>query len=153
MPSNMSLNMALVARSRGVCVCQALGESLPYPSAAFDSVSLITVLCFVENSRAIIDECRRVLRPGGHLLIGMIDKDSPLGALYESRKAADVFYGAASLHSVENMISLVENAGLRILRCVQTLIGLPYETPGWDDLRTGFGEGASVAMLARKPDA
>lgn len=133
--------MALVAKSRGVCVCQALGESLPYPSAAFDSVSLITVLCFVENRRAIIDECRRVLKAGGYLLIGMIDKHSPLGALYESRKASDVFYRAASLLSVENMISLVEDSGLQAVLHMQTLIGMPFETPGWHDLENRLRRG------------
>ncbi len=84
-----SRNMALVAKSRGIHACQALGESLPYPRVAFDTVSLTPLFGFVEDSRAGIHECGRVLRPGAHLLIGMIDKHDPLGALHESLKAAE----------------------------------------------------------------
>jgi ubiquinone/menaquinone biosynthesis C-methylase UbiE len=148
-----SHNMARVAKSRGIAVCRALGESLPYPSEIFDSALLITVLCFVQDQGPLISECCRVTKSQGQLLIAMIDPHSQLGAIYESRKATDVFYRVASFHSIDQTISLLHNAGLEVTNCAQTIMGMPYHTPGWDETRSGFGEGAFVGLLARKLDA
>lgn len=148
-----SRNMARVVKSRGCTVCQALGERLPFERERFDCVVLITVLCFVDNERPIIAECWRVIKRQGHLLIGMIDAQSQLGAVYEARKSSDTFYGAASFHSVEHTVSLVKAAGFEIAASRQTILGMPYQTPGWDDLRDKWGDGAFVGLLARKEEA
>jgi SAM-dependent methyltransferase len=148
-----SRNMALFAKSRGIYVAQALGQALPFPSGSFDSVSLITVLCFVQDQTPLIHECRRVLRPEGHLLIGAIDKNSHLGTLYESQKATDVFYRVATFRPIEDTVNRVTDAGFLLVACTQTLMGTPRETPGWDELKDSFGEGAFVAILVRKLDA
>jgi len=148
-----SRNMASVARSRGVAVCQAFGEALPYPRQSFDWILMATVLCFVDNEKAILAECHRVTRPQGHLLIGMIDPQSQLGAIYEARKSTDAFYSVASFHSVEHTTHLLKDGGFEVEDCAQTILGMPYQTPGWDDVRSGYGSGAFVGLLARKLDA
>ena len=148
-----SRNMALIAKSRGIAVCQALGESLPFPRESFDCVLLITVLCFVENERSLLAECHRVIKPQGHVLIGMIDPKSQLGAIYETRKAINIFYRAASFQSIGHTISLLKDAGFEVTNRAQTIFGMPYQTPGWDDIKCGSGGGAFVGLLARKLDA
>jgi len=47
----------------------AVGEHLPFPSSTFDLVLCTQVLCYVEDPPQVIDEIRRVLRPGGTLLL------------------------------------------------------------------------------------
>ena len=82
-PSRHMLN---IARQRGLQVCQAVGERLPFRDGQFDLVLLVTVICFVDDVPALLRELNRVLKSGGHLVIGFINRDSRLGQLYESRK-------------------------------------------------------------------
>jgi len=53
------------------------GQTLPYPSASFDGAYLIDVLGEMRDPRAVLQELRRILRPGGRLVIGehFIDPD------------------------------------------------------------------------------
>jgi demethylmenaquinone methyltransferase/2-methoxy-6-polyprenyl-1,4-benzoquinol methylase len=48
---------------------RAVGERLPFRSGGFDFVSLGYGLRHVADLRALFSECRRVLRPGGRLLV------------------------------------------------------------------------------------
>ncbi|WP_022799148.1 class I SAM-dependent methyltransferase [Thermus islandicus] len=58
------------------------GEALPFGDGAFDAVLLFTTLEFVEDVERVLQEARRVLRPGGALLVGILDALSPWAALY-----------------------------------------------------------------------
>lgn len=46
---------------------------LPYPTASFDKVLAVNVAYFWRDARAILGEIRRVLRPGGTLVIYVTD--------------------------------------------------------------------------------
>lgn len=58
------------------------GEALPFPPEVFDVVLLFTVLEFAEDAAKVLEEARRVLRPGGKLVVGILEALSPWGALY-----------------------------------------------------------------------
>ena len=90
-----SRNMGRMAKTRNISVCQAVGEYLPFCDDEFDFVLLVTVVCFVNSVRYILDEVRRILKIGGQITIGFIDRETPLGQMYESRKNVDKFYKAA----------------------------------------------------------
>lgn len=45
------------------------GERLPFADATFDTAVVALVLCTVEDPEATVAELRRVLRPGGRLLL------------------------------------------------------------------------------------
>jgi ubiquinone/menaquinone biosynthesis C-methylase UbiE len=49
---------------------QADGRALPFPAACFDLVLLIAVFGDLPDWRPLVDEARRVLRPGGMIAIG-----------------------------------------------------------------------------------
>ncbi len=85
--------MAEIARNRGIKVCQAYAEELPFGKAVFDYVLMVTVLCFFQDPLRALTEARRVLKPQGRLIIGMIDPDTPLGRSYEQKKAENKFTG------------------------------------------------------------
>ena len=48
---------------------QGSAESLPFPDASFDSVASTLTLCSVRDPARTLEEIRRVLRPGGQLLL------------------------------------------------------------------------------------
>nr|WP_240948409.1 class I SAM-dependent methyltransferase [Planosporangium mesophilum] len=52
-----------------VALSQADAEHLPFDDASFDTVVCTLSLCSVADDRATIAEMRRVLRPGGQLLL------------------------------------------------------------------------------------
>ena len=49
-------------------VVQQIGESLPFADASFDAVVTTLVLCMVHDADAVVQEARRVLKPGGAFL-------------------------------------------------------------------------------------
>jgi len=64
--------MAARARTRAggaAVVVEACAEELPLPDASFDRVVATLTLCSVFDPRAAFAEVRRVLRPGGRLLL------------------------------------------------------------------------------------
>jgi SAM-dependent methyltransferase len=50
-------------------VHQAGGERLPLPAASVDTVLATLTLCTVDDPPAVLAELRRVLRPGGRVLV------------------------------------------------------------------------------------
>jgi SAM-dependent methyltransferase len=148
-----SRRMAEIARDRGVVVYQAVGEALPFPDDRFDFALLVTVICFVDHVPALLRETRRVLKPAGRLILGFIDRDSPLGGLYEARKEADPFYRQARFYSVGQVANYTRQVGFDHIEFCQTVFGLPGETPGDSEtqpVRDGYGEGAFVVLSAEK---
>jgi ubiquinone/menaquinone biosynthesis C-methylase UbiE len=59
-------------------LAQADGQALPFPPATFDAVLLIQVISGTSGWRGILSEARRVLRPGGGLVVGKAVRP-PLG--------------------------------------------------------------------------
>ncbi len=52
-------------------------QEIPFPSSTFDKVLLSSVLQMVEDEQALLRECRRVLRPGGTIVLSV-----PEGYIY-----------------------------------------------------------------------
>ncbi len=58
----------------------ATAQSLPFASGQFDLVVAFTILCFVEDAAPVFGEIARVLRPGGKLVIGELNRWSTWAA-------------------------------------------------------------------------
>jgi SAM-dependent methyltransferase len=56
----------------GADVIVADSATLQWESASFDTVTIIAALNHIPNRVAVISECRRVLRPGGRVVITML---------------------------------------------------------------------------------
>jgi SAM-dependent methyltransferase len=52
-----------------VDIVDGIGESIPFPDNSFDSVHVGLVLCSVDDVAATLREIRRVLAPGGRLVV------------------------------------------------------------------------------------
>jgi SAM-dependent methyltransferase len=58
-----------VAQQRGMPVSQGSGNELPFPAAAFDLVALLDTVEHIPDELGVLQECTRVLKPGGKLIV------------------------------------------------------------------------------------
>jgi SAM-dependent methyltransferase len=145
-----SAAMAAIARSRGVEVRQAKAEKLPLADATFDFALLVNVICFVTDPLASVKEAHRILKPSGHLILALIDKETELGRKYESMKVANNFYNQAAFFSTQEVIELLQNAGFYATQACQTIFTSPDEMTAPDPVREGYGQGGFVVLNALK---
>ena len=89
----------LVERARAhygerVRVMHIDAQTLPFEDASFDVVILFEALYYLPDASRFVQECRRVLRPGGKVLIATANKD-----LYDFSPSpySHVYYGVAEL--------------------------------------------------------
>lgn len=140
--------MREIARARGITVVPGVAEALPFPDAAFDYLLMVTVLCFLDDVRTACREAWRVLKPGGCLLIGFIDKNSKLGKLYEANKMKSKYYHAATFYSGEEFVSFLKEAGFSNFIFRQTIFH--QEPKHIEPVQEGSGEGSFVVVKASK---
>lgn len=69
--SSGMLQEFLLATHTPPCLAQADGLRLPFRHGAFDIVMLMQVLSGAGNWRGLLSEARRVLRPGGAVVVGL----------------------------------------------------------------------------------
>jgi SAM-dependent methyltransferase len=62
------------------------GERLPFPDDSFDLVYAHGVVQYTANPQQLVDECRRVLKPGGEALFQVYNRVSWLNALSKLMK-------------------------------------------------------------------
>jgi SAM-dependent methyltransferase len=144
-----SLPMLRMARARGVTVVRGRAEGLPFRDGAFDFAILVTVLCFVRDPSAALKEARRVVRQGGWLLVGILDKDSSLGRKYQVKAESSLFYRRARFLSTIEVRELLEKVGCRPERTWQTIFSDPSSLTAPEEAREGHGKGLFVVISAR----
>jgi ubiquinone/menaquinone biosynthesis C-methylase UbiE len=62
------------------------GEHLPFPDNSFDFIFAHGVVQYVADDRAVVSECRRVLKPGGTLVVQVYNRISWLHLLSKVMK-------------------------------------------------------------------
>jgi SAM-dependent methyltransferase len=65
-------------RAPGMPVLRGVGERLPFAGGSFDLVVSLWVLEHLKDPRTVLDEVRRVLRPGGHFVFLTPNLRNPL---------------------------------------------------------------------------
>jgi len=143
-----SAPMAKIAMERGIEVIEGIAEDLPFTDSTFDDVVMITTICFLKDIPKALAEVKRVLKKGGSLIIGMIDKQSLHGKIYEKEKKNNPWYRNAHFHSVTEITALLEESGFTDFIYYQTLFDLTEST---EQPKPGFGEGSFVVIKAINP--
>jgi len=134
---------------RGLRTVQAVGEHLPLPDSRFDFALLVTVVSFVADVLSLLRETARILKSGGRVVIGLIDLNTSLGRLYESRHESNPFYRHARFCKASEIIGMLGRIGFREPRAFQVMIGLPGEAPNGDvAVRPCYGGGGFVGVGA-----
>jgi ubiquinone/menaquinone biosynthesis C-methylase UbiE len=142
--------MASLARQRGIKVYEARVEELQFADESFDFVVMVTTICFLSDPLQALQEVRRVLKPRGRIIVGMIDADSPLGKTYEAKKSESTFYQYARFYSVAQLIEWLTLLRFGAIKTYQTIFKNPEEMTALELVKEGHGEGGFVAISAQK---
>lgn len=145
-----SVSMLELARERGVAVVRGVAERLPFTDGAFDAALIVTAICFVDDIPRTIREARRVVSSSGTLVVGYIDRGSPIGRMYQEKTAANPFYREATFVSTDELVAELERAGFTEFEFVQTIFHRLDEIDDPDPVEDGFGEGSFVVIAATR---
>jgi ubiquinone/menaquinone biosynthesis C-methylase UbiE len=145
-----SEKMLEIARKRGIEGILGRGENLPFKDGEFDFVLLAFTLCFVDNPLKVLEEAKRVLKPGGRVIVGIIDKNSKLGKIYQAKKEKSKFYKVAKFYSSEEIIDMLSKLDFTDIQALQTISGELESIKEVEAPKEGYGEGGFVVIYGEK---
>jgi ubiquinone/menaquinone biosynthesis C-methylase UbiE len=138
------------ARQRNVRGAVAAAELLPFPDCGQGAVLFAVTLCFVADPAAALSEARRVLKPGGAVVLGIIPAESDWGRHYQRRASAGhSSYRHARFFSRRELRELLAHARLVPQRTRSALFWSPDADPGLLDAVDGdIPQASFLATLA-----
>ncbi|MDP8241549.1 MAG: class I SAM-dependent methyltransferase [Candidatus Celaenobacter antarcticus] len=145
-----SKKMREKAKERNIKALDAVAENLPYPDESWDFALMITTICFVDDIMKSFQEASRVLNKNGHLIIGFVDKDSPVGKIYLEFQNKSIFYKEATFFGTEEVHKLLQQAGFKIEETYQTVFGKLDEITEVQKVLDGYGDGSFIVIKAKK---
>jgi len=80
----------------------------------------------------------------------MIDGESLLGKIYESKKAKSLFYKDAQFYSMPEVIDMLKRTGFIHIQICQTIFENPREITKPEAIEAGFGKGRFSVLSSEK---
>lgn len=142
----------VIAAGRNIASCRAVGEHLPVQQKKMGAVFLLFTLCFVENPTAVLQECYRVLKPDGHLIIGTVPSSSPWGRVLHVKKEQNhPFYQHARFYEVDIVRGWLDDYGFTVTEIRSTLMQSPDSLKAMEDSCEGLhGQAGFVVLVGGK---
>ncbi|HBG46663.1 MAG TPA: ubiquinone biosynthesis protein UbiE [Deltaproteobacteria bacterium] len=104
-------------------------RNVPFPDGHFDLVLSVCMLCFVREREAALLEMKRGLRPGGRVIIALLNSRSPWALL---RRAKGLFrksvYNSAEFLSPRAIEAELKRAGFKEIETKTGLFFLPINS-------------------------
>ena len=144
--------MGEIARKRDIEVIAGIAEALPIRDDRFDFALMVTTICFVDDISASLRAACRILRPGGYLIVGFVDRNSFLGKIYQQNKHENRFYRNATFYSTDEVLSFMKLAGFFDFAFSQTLYHRLEEIKAVEAVKEGYGEGSFVVVRGTKKE-
>jgi len=145
-----SSKMRAIAEQRDINVCNGIAENLPYSHLEFDFALTVTTICFLDDIDTAFREVHRILKQEGSFVIGFVDKESPVGQLYQKNKTDNVFYQDATFYSVDEVLFYLKNAGFNNFSFNQTIFKPLHLISEMEPVKQGYGEGSFVVIKSQK---
>lgn len=163
--------MAAIARERGMDVTVGTAEEADLGEGTHDVILFNGSTSYVRDLEAVFRRAHAALRPGGHVVVVDVPRESGYGVLYcladqlgtwdhpifEGVKPAAAypipFVKAATWHTTAERVAALEAAGFEVTRTAQTLTRHPFFAPhAVEAPRDGHDAGDYVAVVARRED-
>jgi len=143
--------MAKIAEKRGIQNVFGVAESLPFKRQSFDLILIVAALSLFKDPVQALLEAAGVLKPGGQIIIGILDRDSLHGDFYKSRKKEGRFSSEAKFLSTAEVSGWLTELGFENIKSCQTLFRQPEEIEQIELPQKGSGTGSFAVISARKP--
>ncbi|MBC8031909.1 MAG: methyltransferase domain-containing protein [Pyrinomonadaceae bacterium] len=122
-----SIEMLKIARNKnrpeGLTLVQGFAEKLPLGDASFDAAFASLVFCTVESPQAAFMELRRVVRPGGTVvLLDHVRPDGLLGPVFDLLNM--IMVPLCGDHVNRRTAATARTAGLDVLRIQKRGLGI-----------------------------
>ena len=111
---------------------------------------MVTTICFVDDLNKALAESYRILKDDGCIILGFVDRESPVGKLYLTIKEQHVFYKDAVFYSTGALYRYLADSNFEVMETFQTIFGLPEEIRVVQKAEKGYGTGSFVVIKARK---
>lgn len=93
--------------------------NMEFDDSYFDGIISVTAFEFIKNPSKAMEEMFRVLKPGGYLVIGTINKDSQWGEMYLSEDfQKDSVFKYADFKTLEDLKSLKQENLITTKECL-----------------------------------
>lgn len=145
-----SLKMGKIAQGKGIAVVSGIAEDLPIANRKFDAVLMVTTICFLDDIAVAFREVYRILKPRGCIVVGFVDRDSPIGRSYQKHKDESLFYGVATFFSVDEVVGFLADAGFSDFDFAQTIFHRLSDINAVEPIKVGYGEGSFVVVRGMK---
>ncbi len=146
-PSSAMRNIAV---QKGLKVYNGIAENLPLKDKSYEFALMVTTVCFVDDILKSFQEINRILKSDGKLIIGFVDRESPLGKIYHNMKEKNKFYRSATFYSTNELISYLNRSNFIESGVIQTVFGELTNIDKVQSFKTGYGEGGFVVINAIK---
>ena len=117
-PEPTMLRLAAERASRAgvpIRLVRGVAEDLPFPDRSFDTVVASLVLCSVADPADVLEEFRRVLRPGGTVrFLEHVRSGSRSWAAVQDAVSVPWSWFAGGCHPNRDTIAALQRAGLRV---------------------------------------
>lgn len=144
--------MREIAEKRGLKVIKGVAEKLPFENSKYDFTLMVTTICFLDNIEKSFQEAYRILKQDGYLIIGFVDKNSPVGKIYLQHKHESIFYKDASFYSVDEVIFYLKKTGFKNFIFYQTIFKNLKNIKKVEPVKKGYGKGSFIVIRAKKGD-
>jgi ubiquinone/menaquinone biosynthesis C-methylase UbiE len=145
-----SIRMKEMGQKRGIQVFDGVAEKLPFNDCELDFILMVTTVCFVDDINKAFHEANRVLSNGGFLIVGEVDRNSPIGQIYLKHQNENVFYKEAIFFSVDEVIKVMKQAGFGDFGFRQTIFHSLSEVTENEPVNPGCGDGSFVIIRGKK---
>jgi SAM-dependent methyltransferase len=145
-----SPQMRKLAIKREIQIVGGIAEALPFRSASFDLVLMVSTICFLDDVEVAFKETYRILQEGGYLLIALFDKGSLAGQTFIKEKKDTFFFKEAKFYSSEEINFLLKKIGFHHFKYKQTLFQSPLKIKTLEPIKEGYGQGLFVVIKAQK---
>lgn len=130
---------------------RGVGEHLPLASAVFDAVIFVTTLEFVRDVDAALSEAARVTKPGGRVVLGVLNARGPWAA--RRRRSEDAVWKSARFFSraeIEERLRMFGEVRSQVAVYVPPQLGMAprsvFTILEWLGARIASSVGAFIAL-------
>lgn len=139
-----------LSAKRDIKVVQGKGEELPFKDNSFHFVLIVAAICFVYDPLLVLKETQRVIKPGGTLVLAIINRASAWGQFLMHEAPRSTFLRNARFYEAREVLLLLQETNFRVTSTLQTLFQTPPEITEPDGPQKGFDKGGFVVFEAVK---